>query len=345
METTNNPETGTGLSAATDAFEAILTGPTADTTNPTKPERNVHASESDEDDEALESEDESTTPEYAEDEESDAEAEDTEQDTDDEDEAPASFDPKTTKVTVQMGDKAEEVTVEELTRGYQRQSDYTKKTQALAIEHKAVAEARTEYFHTITLLRDQLDQWDQKGKSQAELEELRQYDPTAYLLEVESANARKTHKAAADAELERIRVEQQKERRKVFDERRTAARIEATATFPGWKDEAKLIADSKRMEDLLKSDGMTGDEIETVGSDIRLMRFVWKAMRYDRLMAAKPKPTQAPVKQGPKVMAPSSKAAAPRAASAESRVHQRLAKTGKMADAASVFETMLTKKK
>ena len=65
---------------------------------------------------------------------------------------------------------------------------------------------------------------------------------------------------------------------------------------------------------------------------------MYKAMRYDEMVAKVPRPV---VTKGPKTAPAGSANSAPRTSSDISKAKQRLAQTGRVSDAASIFERML----
>ena len=103
------------------------------------------------------------------------------------------------------------------------------------------------------------------------------------------------------------------------------------------KDAKKWDADRAKLLDYGKNLGFTAEELSQT-YDHRAVLALYKAMQYDALMANPPKPG-AP--RGPRTAAPGSAANAPKPTTEVTKAKQRLARTGKIGDAASLFEAFL----
>lgn len=105
---------------------------------------------------------------------------------------------------------------------------------------------------------------------------------------------------------------------------------------PHWKDQEVMKKDLSAMFETGVKAGFDKQEImETV--DSRMISLLYKAMRYDKLQANKPKP----IKTGKKSGAPGagSTRTAPKGLT---KANQQLRRTGSVEDAASVFANMIT---
>lgn len=106
---------------------------------------------------------------------------------------------------------------------------------------------------------------------------------------------------------------------------------------PTWKDQTVWEADRQALVKYAKEiAGYSAEEISQA-YDPRAIVMMDKARRYDELMARKPKPN---VVKGPRV---ASAGAAPQGGVSArlNAAQQRLAKSGRVADAAKVFEQLL----
>jgi hypothetical protein len=119
-----------------------------------------------------------------------------------------------------------------------------------------------------------------------------------------------------------------------------AARFEA-ANRKTWSDPKKKAKDLTSMRKTGLSSGFTEEELSQV-YDSRMLQVLLKASKYDRMMAAKPKPV---------VRQPQGKPVTPGAGSAKTRTAQkgvssamkRLNRTGRLDDAAVVFDQLLAR--
>lgn len=106
---------------------------------------------------------------------------------------------------------------------------------------------------------------------------------------------------------------------------------------PHWKDEKVRMRDLSAMADTAIKAGFSEEEVLGT-TDSRMISLLFKAMKYDRLQANKPKPIR---KAGNKPASPGagSRGTAPKALKSAS---QQLRKTGSVEDAASVMATLIT---
>ncbi|MBR0647711.1 hypothetical protein [Plastoroseomonas hellenica] len=107
-------------------------------------------------------------------------------------------DPAKTLVTVEIDGKAQRLPLAEVTRGYLRQADYTRKTQALAEDRRAfdgeasaVRQERLQYAQLLPALAFQVQQMQGPEPDWARLKE---EDPVGYMLKREATST--SHSAA-----------------------------------------------------------------------------------------------------------------------------------------------------
>ena len=243
-------------------------------------------------------------------------------------------------VTVTENGKSERIPLEEVTKGYLRQQDYTRKTESLSQERKAleqhneaVRQERQTYATMLVALRDQLQamqpqepNWDDVWKS----------DPVGYARQRDEWREKQDKLAASNYELQRLQTLQQQEQAKNLAELVTKNRARMLDMQPAWKDHKRWEADRQRIIDYAQKPevGYSAEEISQA-YDPRAIILLDKARRFDELMAQKPKPVTT---NGPRV---ASAGAAPRGNNALNAAQQRLAKSGSVHDAAKVFEQLL----
>jgi hypothetical protein len=227
-----------------------------------------------------------------------------------EDAAPAV--PKT--ATVKIDGKEVEVPFEEVVAGYQRQADYTRKTQAHAQEVQAFAEVRQQvdqerqavsaergqYKVLLTQLQTALDQLH---PTEPDWAALYAQDKNEFLLQRDQWREIQANKAAAAAEVERVTALEAGERGKALQQHVAQGRAKLVEWEPKWTDEKVLREDFSKTVDYAKRVlGYTDRELANA-NDHRALYAVDKARRYDELMAqAKSIKAKANANNGKKVL-------------------------------------------
>lgn len=254
--------------------------------------------------------------------------------------------PDDTKIKV--GD--EEVTLHELRRGFLREQDYTRKTQALADERRNHQTAADNEMQALRGERAQLAQ--ALGQAQQFMAELTPKEPDWDTLYRENPA-----EYAAQRELWRSWQEQQaimgQRRQALAQQEHQTVQQELQRTIqsekakllealPEWKKPEVARAEKAKMLEWGLKNGFTEAEFSAI-IDHRPLVTVRKAMLYDELMAKKASIKPAPQKKGaPKPSTPGSAATSPTGRSSEStRAKQRLAQTGRVSDAASAIASLL----
>lgn len=251
--------------------------------------------------------DDSTAEGDTEDEESDGQEESDDDESDDEEAEDTPAPERKLKVTVKGDDGTDqeiEVDEAEVVKGYQRQADYTRKTQELAQrEHQAVEilkakhdEFAQDYLSKAEASRAAIVQLAGL-KSEEEMALLAQSDPAAWVAE----NQRRQSIAAVVGHLDQqIMAERQ------AIEQRQAEAIQQARTEMFQKSWAELQKDgidreklAKAYSDVSKAYGFSGDELAQV-LDHRQVRVMLDALAYRQLKAQKPA-VQKKVEAAPKL--------------------------------------------
>lgn len=348
----------TGLADAATAFEGILAGTTGNDDPSDTPTDDGEHQEEPEGEEPAGDEpehDPEETPD-AEDGEGEGEGEGDAEGEEDPDGEEPHEQPQT--LTVKIDGKEVEVPLEEAAKGYQRHADYSRKTAALADERRAfeekaskfgeheqaVVQERSQYAHLLRALQERLDELTPQEPDWVSLAQ--QLPPQEYQAQRAIWDAVQDQKKAAKAESDRIAAKQADDGKKANQTKLAQGRAKLLEYNSDWKDGKKWDADRQAIfkygQEVL---GFSPQEIANA-SDPRAIIAVDKARKYDELMANKPKPGANPKlkngKPAPKPLQAGSAASASRAPTADStKAKQRLAQTGRIADAASVFEKML----
>ncbi len=278
--------------------------------------------------------DDSLDTEDASSDETDGEQSELEEDTQEED--------KPQVFTVKVDGKEIEVTLDELQKGYSRTQDYTRKTQQVAearkaaeAELQAVRAEREQYAQLLGALSEQVKV---AAEPQIDWDRLYREDPIEYVRQREVMRENKEKAAAIQAEQQRlaeIAQQEQMQRFQAVKAKEAQALIEA---IPSWKDPAKAKAEKAMLVELGQKMGFTPEELGNI-YDHRVVLALRKAALYDQ-MQAKRQGIKPVTNNGPK---PAKPGAAGRVSqmSDSVRAKQRLAKTGRVEDAASAIALLL----
>jgi len=289
--------------------------------------------ESEEETETAASEEESPGEEDA------PEEEPAEEQSEDEEEPKEEEQPQT--FTVKVDGKDVSVTLEELQKGYSRTQDYTRKTQQIAevrkqveAETQAVRAERAQYAQLLGALQAQL----QATEPQVDLDRLYNEDPIEWVRQKEILRERQEKAYAIQAEQQRLAQLSRQEQQQAMEQQLIAQKDALLAALPEWKDSKKAKAEKALVVETAKAVGFTEDDLKQV-YDHRLVLLLRKAGLYDQMMSKRQgiKPV---VSNGPR---PAKPGAAGRVSTTteSTRAKQRLAKTGRIDDAASAIELLL----
>lgn len=291
------------------------------------------AEESEEDLEAAASEEDESGVEDAPDEETPEEQSEEQEETE-EGEQPQTF-------TVKVDGKEVSVTLDELQKGYSRTQDYTRKTQQIAEVRKqveqetyAVRAEREQYAQLLGALQAQL----QSSEPQVDLERLYHEDPIEWVRQKEVMRERQEKLGAIQSEQQRLSQVSQYEQQRAMEAQLASQQEALLAALPDWKDPKKAKAEKALVIESAKAAGFTDEDLKSV-YDHRLVLLLRKAALFDQ-MVSKRQGIKPVVNNGPRTAKPG--AAGRVSTTTESvRAKQRLAKTGRIDDAASAIEHLL----
>lgn len=250
---------------------------------------------------------------------------------------------ETPKYRVKAGDEEMEVDLDELVKGYSRTADYTRKTQALAEQRKAI-EAEAQKVQEAKVLRDQYAQRLQlieqmlAQQPEEDLSALKDTDPIGYAVKVAERAEREKQLAAVRQEREAVLAKQQAEHQQFLQQhlRQEAERL--VAVIPEYADEVKGELVKREIRDYAKSIGFSDQELSQV-YDHRAVVSLWKAAQYDKLMKSKPGAVKK-VAEAPKTLKPGT-GTSQQSDDQSKKLRQQLKKSGKARDAAALFERFL----
>ena len=243
--------------------------------------------------------------------------------------------------TVKLDGKEVSVTLDELQKGYTRTQDYTRKTQQIAEvrkqveqETQAVRAERQQYAQLLGALQAQL----QATEPQVDLDRLYNEDPIEWVRTKELMRERQEKAQAIQAEQQRLYQTSQREQQQALEQQLILQKDALLAALPAWKDSKVAKAEKALVVESAKKAGFSDEDLNSV-YDHRLVLLLRKAGLYDQMMSKRQgiKPV---VNNGPRPAKPG--AAGRVSTTTESmRAQQRLAKTGRVDDAADAIYKLL----
>lgn len=251
--------------------------------------------------------------------------------------------PREEKFVVKVDGKEIEVPKEELIRGYQREADYTRKTQKLAEERKLVEsefqQVRAEREYTSQLLGQLQQKLQEYEPPEPDWNRLEVEDPTEYARQWTSHQRRQQQKYAIQAEELRIAQLQNADAQKHIHATLAAETARLKEKIPEWNSPEKAKAEGKALLEYGQVLGFSEQELNTI-TDSRALLALHKAWKYDQMMSKRPE-FQAKIKKAPRMVTPGSAGNVSSKSSDLNNAKKRLAQTGSVRDAASLFEKFI----
>lgn len=213
--------------------------------------------------------------------------------------------------TVQLGDKTETVTLTELQKGYQRQSDYTRKAQDLAAQRDEVGTTRNELTSELEQYRTARENYaelvtqlsnafDERGLQDPD-PELYEQDPVTYLRLKDEVRTRREKQTALRNEQLQLEAEKQKEIQDNLQKILKQERGKLIEAVPAWSDETVHASEMAELRQYALTAGYAEAEIANA-IDSRAVLTMRKAMLYDKMVGegkTKLKSPQPRVVKGP----------------------------------------------
>ena len=246
---------------------------------------------------------------------------------------------------IKAAGEEKDVTLDELIKSYQLGTDYTRKSQAVAEERKAVEaernaiqeakQIRDTYAERLQIIEQMLNQPQQEEN----LEYLKETDPIGYAVKVAEMSQNEKQLMQVRAERERISQQQEYDRQEQLRYKINEEAQKLVAALPEYADPVKGDAIRKDVRMYGKQAGFSDDELANV-YDSRAVLTLWKAMQFDKLQASKPGITKK-VNDAPRTM--KSGVTMPRDSNGDElkKLKARAKQSGRVADAAAAFERFL----
>jgi hypothetical protein len=271
------------------------------------------------------------------------EAEETSEEVEGEEEEAEEEAPRDEKFVVKVDGKEIEVPKDELIRGYQREADYTRKTQKLAEERKLVESEfqqvrgeREQYAQILGQLQQKLQEFE---PPEPDWNRLEVEDPTEYARQWTSHQRRQQQKYAVQAEQERLNQLYQAETQKQIQAVLAQETARLKEKIPEWSSPEKAKAEGKALLEYGQALGFSEQELNGI-TDSRALLALHKAWKYDQMMSKRPE-FQAKIKKAPKMASPGSAGSVGSKSGELNNAKKRLAQTGSVRDAASLFEKFI----
>ena len=237
-----------------------------------------------------------------------------------------------------------EVTLDEALAGYQRQQDYTKKTQAIAedkkqvqAEHEAAKNERLQYQQNLEHLVQQ-----QKAQQPVEpdWDQLYESDPLEWMKQKENFRSQKEKNLELQQEQYRMRQQQDYEQQEQMKTHLSQQHQTLVDAIPEWQDQKVMQQEKAQIRDYaVNTLGYSAEEISQV-YDARAVQ----ALRHGMIASGLSGKGKVKLKSASPAIRSVTPGSAPEQPRKQTSVHKakiRLAKTGKMSDAEAVFKQLL----
>ena len=236
-----------------------------------------------------------------------------------------------------------EITLDEALQGYQRQSDYTKKTQVLANERKQVEAEKEALSRQREQYKQNVDRLIQEQQSQqpdeTDWDKLYEEDPLQWMKQKEDVRSKKEKMFELQQEQFRLQQQQSQEQQAQMQEYLTQQQKALVDTIPEWKDPEVMAKEKSEIRNYAKSIGYSDQELSQI-YDSRAVFALRAGMKASGL-SSKGKVKLRPAKEAIRAVTPGTAAQQPREHTTVSKAKMTLAKTGKMSDAEKIFKHLL----
>ncbi len=235
-----------------------------------------------------------------------------------------------------------EVTQDELINGYSRQQDYTRKTQELANQRKTIEQQAQELQQRDAIYAQLLPKME--AQLQGELvnepdwDSLYNDDPIAFVREKQLWDEKKEKLKAAEAENARLAQESYAQQQQLIAQQVQEGQQKILEIIPEWKNAEVAQKEKLAIRDYgINVLGYLPQEMDAIYDYRALLglRNAW--LNSKTVEATKKKPTQ----KAPARVARPGTTNRPKSAAPVKKAKQRLAKSGKVQDAAKVFEQLI----
>ncbi|ANN76805.1 hypothetical protein [Bordetella flabilis] len=246
--------------------------------------------------------------------------------------------------TVKVDGEDLKVTLDELLQGYSRTADYTRKTQVVAQERQAAQaeaeQARQERAKYATALQQANELIQKLTPQEPDWDALYQQDPNEWARQREVWRSWREQQQQVTVSQRELHAQAEAERQLQMKQHLQAERQKTLEALPEWKDDQRRAADQRLIVEYGRKLGYSDDELKQV-FDHRVLLMARDAARYRQLQEKRATMRPNGQRPGRKPAQPGSANERTPRTTDTTRAKQRLAKTGAVKDAASVFEKLL----
>jgi chromosome segregation ATPase len=244
--------------------------------------------------------------------------------------------------TVKVDGQEVEVTQDELINGYSRQQDYTRKTQELSQQRKTIEQQQAELAQRDAIYSQLLPKMEAQLKGELANEPdwntLYEDDPVGYVREKQLWDEKKEKLTAVSAEQQRLQQEAMVKQQQQLQQFVEYGNQKLLEIIPEWQNPEVAAKEKAAISEYAVNFlEYTPEEIQQVYDYRALLglRNAW--LNSKTVEATKKKPTQ----KAPARVARPGTTNRPKSAAPVKKAKQRLAKSGKVQDAAKVFEQLI----
>ena len=229
------------------------------------------------------------------------------------------------------GEEISAETVKEWKAGHMKDADYRQKTAKVAEDRKALEQKLSDNAKAaedLEVIVGELESELLKDSSSDDLNELRDYDPSAYLKKKEEIDAKKALIASAKSKAKKLRDD-------AVDAKVSAEQKKLFALNSEWMDGGKTTeafeSDVKMMNAYLENEGWSSEDVASISTAKQWM--VIKAAAKASKSKEKNSALAKKVRKAPKAAKPSAKGSAGSALERKlAEAEQKASKTGKVKD-------------
>jgi hypothetical protein len=271
------------------------------------------------------------------------------QDEEEETEEVEAAEPELYKVVID-GEEVE-VSLDELQKGYSRQSDYTRKTQQLAQQRKEAEALQADYAQRV----QQLNQFAQNLQQQPDIpepawtsdpqawERLRHEDPVQFVLEKDAARDRQLARQQRAQQMQYLQSEQQQLQQQQFAQHLENERQNLLELIPAWTDRETAKTEKAEIRKFAQEKfGLTEQDL-SAAYDSRLVAILYSAWQANKTTSQAKQSLKKSPESTVKTATTRGRNFTPtdEGASRLKKSMQSLKKSGKTKDAVAVFDALL----
>ena len=264
-------------------------------------------------------------------------------------EVEAQAEPELYKVVID-GEEVE-VSLDELQKGYSRQSDYTRKTQQLAQQRKEAEALQQDYAQRV----QQLNQFAQNLQQQPDIpepawtadpqawERLRHEDPVQFVLEKDAARDRQLARQERAQQMQYLQNEQQQLQQQQFAQHLENERQNLLELIPAWTDREIAKTEKAEIRKFAQEKfGLTEQDL-SAAYDSRLVAILYSAWQANKTTSQAKQSLKKSPESTVKTATTKGRNFVPtdEGASRLKKSMQSLKKTGRNQDAVAVFDALL----